>query len=128
MADGRDHVSAVVDGSAIDVAGAGLTPKFANIATAGSGDTTIVSAVTGKKIRVISAFLIAAGDVDVYFVDGNNTAFCGDGTNGLDLTANSGFTLDYNPVGWFETGSGFSLDINLSGAVRVAGCVTYIEV
>ena len=110
----------------IAVAGADAIPKFANIAAASSGDNTIVSAVASNKIRVVSCFMISGDDVDAYFVDGNNTAICGDGTNGLDLTANSGFVLDFNPVGWFETASGQSLDINLGGAIRVAGCLTYI--
>ena len=112
----------------IGLAGADVVPKFANIADASSGDNTIVAAVAGKKLRVLSCFVIANSDVVAYFVDGNNTALCGDGSNGLDLTANSGFALNFNPVGWFETGSGQSLDINLDGAVTVAGCLTYIEV
>ncbi len=121
-------VEAAHKSDAIVVAGANLTPKFANIAVASSGDNVIVSAVSGKKLRVVSGFMIAAGDVDAYFVDGADTALVGDGTNGMDLAANSGFTMPFNPVGWFETGSGQSLDLNLSGAVRVAGCITFIEV
>lgn len=112
----------------IAVAGKDAIPKFANIAVAASGDNTIVSAVASNKIRVVSCFLMAAADVDAYFVDGANTAICGDGTNGLDLTTNSGFVLDFNPVGWFEAASGQSLDLNLGGAVRVAGCLTYVLV
>ncbi len=110
----------------IAVAGADAIPKFANIAVASSGDNTIVSAVASNKIRVVSCFMMAAADVDAYWVDGANAAICGDGTNGLDLTANSGYVLNFNPVGWFETASGQSLDLNLGGAVRVAGCLTYI--
>ena len=105
-----------------------VVPQFANIAINTSGDNIIVAAVVGKKIRVVSCFMVGGGDVDAYFVDGANTAIAGDGTNGIDLTANSGFTLNFNPVGWFETAAGQSLDINLSGAVRVAGALTYIEV
>ena len=122
------RVEAAHESGVIDVDGVSATPKFANIAVAGSGDNVIVSAVSGKKLRVVSGFMIAAGDVDAYFVDGADTALVGDGTNGMDLAANSGFTMPFNPVGWFETGSGQSLDLNLSGAVRVAGCITYIQV
>ena len=121
-------VEAAHKSDAVVVAGANLTPKFANIAVAGSGDNIIVTGVSGKKLRVLSCFLIAAGDVDAYFVDGGNTALVGDGTNGMDLAANSGFSLPFNPIGWFETTSADSLDLNLSAAVRVAGCITYIEV
>ena len=110
------------------VAGVDAEVKHAKIATAASGDTTLVSAVVSKKIRVISVGLIARGDVDVYFVDGANTAIWGDSTVPVDLTANSGFILPFNPGGWFETGAGESLDINLGGAVGVAGGLSYIEV
>ena len=116
------------ESSIIGIGGPDAVPKFANIAVAASGDNVLVTGVASTKLRVVSCFMIAAADVDAYFVDGGNTAICGDGTNGLDLTANSGFVLDFNPVGWFETTSGDSLDLNLGGAVRVAGCLTYIEI
>ncbi len=119
---------APAESSVIGIGGPDAVPKFANIATASSGDNVLVSAVTGKKIRVVAGWMIAGGDVDVFFVDGANNAIAGDGSNGMDLTANSGFTLPWNPVGWFETASGQSLDLNLGGAVRVAGAITYIEV
>ena len=48
----------------ISAAGKDLTPKFANIAIASSGDNIIVAAAASKKLRVVSAFMIAAGDVD----------------------------------------------------------------
>jgi hypothetical protein len=116
------------ESSVIGIGGADAVPKYANIAVASSGDNILVAAVSSNKIRVVSVFLMAAADVDAYFVDGANGAICGDGTNSLDLTANSGFVLPFNPVGWFETASGQSLDLNLGGAIRVAGCLTYIEV
>ncbi len=120
------RVEAVHQSAIIGLQSADATPKFANIAVASSGDNTIVSAVASNKIRVLACFMMAGADVDAYWVDGANGAICGDGTNGMDLTANSGFVLPFNPVGWFETASGQSLDLNLGGAVRVAGCLTYI--
>lgn len=108
--------------------GTDATPKFANIAVNSSGDNTIVSAVASKKLRIISCFMIADGDVTAYIVDGANNAMIGDSSVGIDLTANSGFVLDFNPVGWQETAAGQTLDINLDGAVGVAGSLTYIEV
>lgn len=128
MPQGREHVSATVAGDRVDLEGQEHTPKFANIAVASSGDNTIVAAVATKKIRVLSLFVVAAGDVTVYFVDGANTAVAGDGTNGLTLTSSSGFTLNENRFGWFETAAGQSLDINLDGATTVGGSLTYIEV
>lgn len=102
-----------------------LTPKFAVIDAATSGDNTILAAVTSKKIRVLSVFVIAAGAVNVRFESGTGgTALTGQ----MNLTTNSGFVLPFNPVGWFETASGTLLNLELSGAVSVDGSFTYVEV
>jgi len=116
------------ESSIIGIGTADAIPQFANIKEVTSGDNVLVAAVGGKKLRVISMFLVAAGTVTVYFVDGANAAVAGDATTGIALVANSGFSLPFNPVGWFESASGQSLDINLNGAVGVAGSLTYIEV
>ncbi len=102
-----------------------LTPKFAVIDTASSGDTTIVSAVTSKKIRVLSVLLVAAGTVNVRFEsNAAGTALTGQ----MNMVANTGFCLPYNPVGWFETASGQLLNLELSASQSVDGMLTYIEV
>ena len=101
------------------------TPKFAVIDNATSGDNTLVAAVASKKIRVLSLFLVAAGTVNVRFESGaSGTALTGQ----MNLVANTGFSLPYNPVGWFQTGTNTLLNLELSGAVSVDGCLTYIEV
>jgi hypothetical protein len=119
---------AVAHGKIVNDAGAIVDVKYAAIGTATSGDNTIVAAVTGKKIRVVSLYLHAAGDVDVYVVDGANNDMIGKSTQALDLTTNSGCVLPYNPGGWAETASGQTLDINLGGNVRVAGVLSYVEI
>ena len=102
-----------------------LTPKFAKIDAAGSGDNTLVAAVAGKKIRVLSAFLVAAGTVNTRFEDGAaGTALTGQ----MNLIANSGFTLPFNPLGWFESTANTLLNLELSTAVSVDGCLVYVEV
>ena len=100
--------------------------KYAVIDDASSGDNTLVAAAgAGVKIRVLSAMLVAAGDVDVRFESGaGGTALTGQ----MDLTTNSGFTLPFNPGGWFETGDNALLNLELSGAVSVDGCLSYVEV
>lgn len=106
-------------------AGASVTPKFAVIDVASSGDNTLVAAVLSKKIRVLAAFMIAAGSVTVRFESGaGGTAKTGQ----MNLIASSGFVLPFNPVGWFETASNTLLNLELSGAVSVDGCLVYIEV
>ena len=42
--------------------------------------------------------------------------------------ANSGFTLPYNPAGWFETADNALLNLELSAAISVDGMFTYVEV
>jgi hypothetical protein len=102
-----------------------LTPKFAVIDHATSGDNTIVAAVASKKIRVLACFLVAAGTVTVRFESGaSGTAKTGQ----MNLVANTGFVLPFNPVGWFETAVNTLLNLELSGAVSVDGCLVYVEV
>lgn len=102
-----------------------LTPKFAVIDAASSGDNTLVAAVSGKKIRVLAAFLVAAGTVNARFESGaGGTALSGQ----MNLVANSGFTLPFSPVGWFETAATTLLNLELSAAVSTDGVVVYVEV
>jgi hypothetical protein len=102
-----------------------LTPKFAVITASASGVTTLVAAVTNKKIRVISIVLVANAAVNVKFQSHVTPT---DITGLLYLGANGGFAPGYNPLGHFQTISGEALDINLSSAVAVGGWLTYVEV
>ncbi|MDB5350781.1 MAG: hypothetical protein JWN86_2028 [Planctomycetota bacterium] len=102
----------------------GLTPKFAAISAAISGDNTVVAAVVGKKIRVLKYTIVTSGAVAAKFRSSSGV----DLTGGMSLSANSGVGGAFCPVGLFETISGDGLALNLSGAVAVAGHLTYIEV
>lgn len=118
-------VQNTAESSQMSAGGTLVTPEFAIIDAATSGDNTIVAAVTSKKIRVLSLFLVAAGTVNVRFESGaGGTALSGQ----MNLIANTGFVLPYNPAGWFETAVNTLLNIELSGAVSVDGSLTYIEV
>jgi hypothetical protein len=118
-------VSATLESSQMSNVGTILTPKFAAIALSSSGNTTVVAAVTSKKIRVLSLWLVANGTVNVKFQTG---------TGGTDLTGlaylvvNTGMVLPFNPAGWFETGSGVLLNANLSAAIAVGGSLSYVEI
>jgi hypothetical protein len=46
----------------------------------------------------------------------------------MNLVANSGFALPYNPGGWFETGDNALLNLELSAAINVDGSFSYVEV
>lgn len=103
----------------------GLEVKRAAISGATSGDNTLVAAVSGKKIRVISMFLITAGAVDIRFEDGaGGTAL----TGVMSFPANGGIALDDNETGWFETSAATLLNMELGAAVQVSGAITYVEV
>lgn len=101
-------------------------PKRAVIDNATSNNNTLVAAVTGKRIRVLSLVLVATAAVLVRFEGGaDGTALTGQ----MSLAgAGDGFVLGFNPAGWFETAASTLLNMELSGAVSVDGCLTYIEV
>lgn len=125
-------ISAAADASTRYDGSTALTPKFANIDTATSGNNEIIAANATKKIRVISIFLAASGAVDVYFNDGTANLLGGTRKIKLDNTGavgTVGFALQENRTGWFETAAtNRPINLNLSGAVGVAGCITYVEV
>ena len=102
-----------------------LTPKFAKISTSSSGASQVVAAVTSKKIRVLRLSLIANAAVNVKFQSHVTPT---DLTGLYYLGANGGWVEPFCAVGLFETVAGEALDINLSGAVAVGGCLTYVEV
>lgn len=118
-------VSSGTDSSAIYNGTTALTPKFAKLAASASGDTTLVAAVTSKKLRVLNYTVSANGAVNVKF----KSATAGDITalKYFDA-AGAGAAAPYSPVGHFETTAGEALVINLSAAIAVGVDVTYIEV
>ncbi len=120
-----DNLGAALMTNVIHNGTTALTPKFAAIDAALSGDNTLVAAVAAKKIRVLSLMMVSAGTVTTRFEDGaSGTALSGQ----MNLVANSGFTLPFNPVGWFETTANTLLNLELSGAVSVDGMLVYVEV
>lgn len=97
-------------------------PQRAVIDHATSGDNTLVAAIAGRKIRVLALFLIAGGTVNARFESAaSGTALTGQ----MQLTAQAGFVLPFNPIGWFETVAGELLNLELSGAISVDGSLVY---
>ena len=99
-----------------------LTPKFAPIALSATG--TIVALVAAKKIRVLALYLSSSGTVNVKFQSHVTPT---DLTGLAYEVANTGFTLPFCPVGWFQTIAGEALDLNLSAGVAVGGALVYVE-
>lgn len=111
-----------IGGQPIQVTVAQPNYKYAVINANTTGDTTIVAAVPGKKIRVVAFGLVAAGTVSVKFRRGTT-----DITGSLRLTEAGGIAHSFSG-GLFETGVNQALVINLSAAVPVGGYVVYEEV
>ncbi len=92
-----------------------------------NGNNTIIAAVTGKSIKVISVLLVAAGAVNVRFESGaSGTAL----TGVMTLTAGGdNFVLPPAAPGyhWFETADAELLNLELSAGVFVNGCIVYYE-
>ena len=131
---GRDEIT-FSDGSTaqkvavVDSSGNHPTVKRAKIDAAASGDNEVLAAVTGKKICVLGLILVAkeAVDVTVYSdVQAGGTAL----TGVISLADNEGFVLPPPTnagMHWFETASAKKLNIYLSAAKQVSGCLLYSE-
>ena len=124
--DRKQYVIAHDETSTIYQNGTARTLVFDFIDDAVSGDNTLVAAAgAGNKIRVLAAFLVSAGTVNVRFESGaGGTALTGQ----MNLVANTGFVLPYNPKGWFETAANTLLNLELSAAISVDGCYLYVVV
>jgi hypothetical protein len=122
---GSGILRATTNSSWIDAGTATLTPKFAVISCSSSGNNTIVAAVASKKIRVLALSITESGAVNAKF---QSAAGGTDKTGLYYLAEKGGLVLPFNQLGWFETVAGELLNLNLSAAVPVGGCLTYIEV
>ena len=100
--------------------------KRASISVAASsGDTQVVAAVTGKKIRLVSAAFVSDTAVTIKFRDNTGTPI--DLTGGMPVAQYGGAMLrSERMIG--ETGVGKALMINTSIAATVGGFVEYEEV
>lgn len=98
--------------------------SFASITASSSGATTLVAAVSSKKIRVVALSLVANAAVNVKF----QSHVAGDISGLYYLAANGGMVLPASQYGWFETTAGEALDINLSGAIPVGGSLVYTTI
>ena len=98
-------------------------------ASAAAAGNELIAAVAGKRIYVLSAFLMAAAPVDgTFFSDPADT---GDALTGaLTLGAGGGFAWPFPPhpaLAPLVTVAGESLSLLLSSAVQVSGWIVYYE-
>lgn len=109
-----------------------VTPAYASVDTATSGDNTIVDPGAGKKVRVLAFNLIAvAAAVNIYFKTGSTAKFASSSRplvlDKTGATGPAGFNSGFNPLGWFEGAADENLVLNLSAAQGVIGNVVYVE-
>ena len=104
-----------------------VLPKFASIAVAGNGNNTLVAAVTGKKIRVLSMTLTMSGTTVTWAFQSGAGGTALTGTMG-PIAQGQTVVWPFSPVGHFETAAATLLNLSLSGAQAVAGSLVYIEV
>lgn len=102
-----------------------LPPKFIPISASASGATTVVAAVTGKKIRLLGFFLVTSAASSIAFRSGTTIT---QKTGDMPFAANGGISVPFSPAGYFETVAGEALQINLSATASVGGMAVYIEV
>lgn len=107
--------------------------KYAVINASASGDNVIVAAVAGKRIRVLGANFLSAGTVNATWKTGTASAGSNAALSGAyPLVAQAGMVLPLSPVdagghalAHMVTAVGEALNLNLSGAVLLAGSLVY---
>lgn len=111
-----------------------LVPKFAKLSSASTGNQALVSAVVGKKIRILALHIMATATTNAVYINDGTADLYADSTRKIPLdvtgaTGPGGFSLPFNPVGWFETGAtNRAVNINLGSANGVVAVATYVEV
>lgn len=88
----------------------------------------IVAAVSGKKIRVLGYTILAAAAVTVNFESFDGDSTYTDLTGPMPIGETGGASPAIHQLGQFETLTGESLRMGLSGSIAVGGHLTYQEV
>lgn len=106
-----------------------VTVKRAKIDASAGGDNELVATVDGKKICLLGVLLLAKEAVDATLYSGAQ-ATGAPLTGALPLAENEGFVLEApsSPeMHWIETEAGKKLNLYLSAAAQVSGCLVYYE-
>lgn len=100
------------------------TVQYANFTTSSSGATTIVSAVSGKKIYVLRWSVSANGATNVN-LQSHTTTTLATGIRYLTQYGSGGGA--YCPLGVMATSASEALDVNNSAAIAISGEITYVQ-
>lgn len=113
---------------------AAVAPKFAKLSSASTGNQALVAAVASKKIRILALHVMATASTNAIYINDGTADLYADSTRKIPLditgaTGPGGFSLPYNPAGWFETAAtNRPININLGSANGVVAVATYVEV
>jgi hypothetical protein len=109
ITDERDHKHAVIDAAVAE-------------------NNTIVAAVAGKRILVLSYVIVASGGAQTLIrweSGAGGTALTGE----MDLGDNLALIVPYNPGGCFApTAVGALLNLQITAATSVDGHISYVEI
>jgi hypothetical protein len=97
--------------------------QAADVALSTSGDHSIITAISDKRIAVWKLYLVAEGAVNLKFshgLPGGSVSYFN--SRAHHLTADgSNITFAYDDEPYYVTGKGEEFGINLSGAVGLSG-------
>ena len=122
----EDEITSYVTGTvSLDAGGRTITRAVVNISGSG-GEFELVAASGGNKIKVLSAMLIADGDVNIHFQSG----WTGTAVTGPMSLPSDGDGFFLNPpavpeMHHFESVAGSNLVLDMSEAVAVGGWINY---
>jgi hypothetical protein len=94
----------------------------ASIAASTTGGT-LVAAVPGKRLRIVSMVMVSGGTATSVTILGNTTAL----SPPLPMGVNSVMALPVSEHGWFETAVGEGLKVTTGTGATTGIAVTYIE-
>lgn len=100
---------------------------YANATVAASQtDSSIIAAVTSKKIRVISLVALTGGTATTSTFNSKGSGAGVAITPPFSFGSNGGFVLPFNPAGWFETASGQALTVTTGAGSTTGYQITYV--
>ncbi len=103
--------------------------KFAEISGPGNTTFDVVTAVTGKRILVLSYVLSSVGVQALQFQSKGSGAAVELSGNGIQSIAavNNTVAAPHNSAGWFQTVAGEKLQIKSSASGAIGGHLSYVE-
>lgn len=105
-----------------------VTPQFGTIGFSALGNNVVVGTISGKRIRVVAMAYLISTATNLYWQDSTFSGLWGVASAPANFAANGGVVFPYNPVGWFQTGSGNALVANISASSSVSGSLTYLQI